>query len=213
MSGSYNQLLVDIPSYMQNDTTEFAAAVPGFIAAAEDKIYRDLTTQALETSTTGTFTAGNGVFTRPSDLSSPRSFYITVAGEQVRLDFKRLEYILQYAPGSTQGVPRYYAVLNNTQYRVAPLPDGTYAWTLFYNRKLASLGPANQTNWVTDNAYDLILAGSLAQAARWTQDDRQASLVAFWDGQYKEIATNVNRVETRADRDSARPILYPQENR
>ncbi len=215
----YAQLLVDIPNYMMNDTLSqsgtYAATVTGsIIPSAEFRVSRDLRVAGYQTQATGTFTAGQFVFDRPADLVSLDVLLVTdPSGNQVPLQLKQIEYLYEYiANGAAPGQPKYYATKEAAKYAIAPLPAIDTDWELNYTRRLAPLSALNLTNWTTINAYDCLLAASLAEAARFVQDDRQNTLIQMWENKYDTLVKAINDAETRADRDDYRVPFVQSEN-
>lgn len=211
--GSYSTLLTDIPSWLENDSSELAAAIPTIIESAENRLYRDLLVQALETQINGTLSSGEHVIPRPSDLVSPRYLYIVTPTGVRNLQFKALEYLFEYWPDFSQtGVPVYYAVDNANEYHISPTANQDYAYVFGYKRRLARLSPTNPTNWITENAYDAMLAACLADAGRFVLDDRQTSVIGIWENKYNSLVQAMNAVEQRAERDDFRIPYVNAEN-
>lgn len=67
------------------------------------------------------------------------------------------------------GVPRYAAIVDGVLY-FAPEPDGAYALTLTYWRKITDLSDSNTTNWLLTAHPDVYLYGALVQAGVYLKD-------------------------------------------
>lgn len=204
--GSYTTLLTDIPAWLQNDSSEFAAQVPTFISNGEARIYRDVNIPQLETITSGTLSSAinpAGTLTFPTDLVATR--YITIqAGAQwngplplINLGVGRSMY-----PSLTSvGQPVAYAVYDATRLIFFPPQDQGYPYELAYRRKLPALSASNTTNWVSENAYDLLLAACCCEGVRFILDDRQETLTKIWEGKYQSALTALNNRATTAAQD------------
>jgi hypothetical protein len=199
----YSTLVSDVQTWMENTDTSFVAQVPTFIANGETRLYRDLIIPQLEYEATGTLTVNNGFFTRPNDLIALRYMSLQSNNNQ-----NPILILIQYAfgitmyPGLTDiGQPLYYSVYDSTRYRLFPIPDANYPYNFFYRRRLPALSNTNQTNWLTDNAYDLLLASALCEASRFVLDDRQASLIQINEAKYQSALKAINFRETKASVD------------
>lgn len=208
----YNQLLLDIPAYMQNanlastDADWGATVTNSIIPTAELRLSRDLRVAGFQTEVMGTIALGANSFPRPADLVSLDVMLVTVNGFQTPLQLKQAEYVYEYiSGGAAAGAPKYYAIKDGSTYLTAPVADAAYPYELNYTRRLPSLSLAVPTNWITVNAYDCLLAACLAEASRFVQDDRaQTSMISAWEGKYQTLVAAINDAETRADRDDFR---------
>jgi hypothetical protein len=211
----YNSLLTDIPAWMENNSAELAAVVPQIIVSAQNRMFRDLDVQQLETFVNGTLTAGVQTFSRPSDLIQPRYARITTASGQLALQFKQLEYLFELWPTGalTTSQPIYYGVYDSTEYLVAPTPDLNYPYQFGYKQRLPYLSVANPSNVLTDLWYDALLAACLAEAARFVLDDRQATLISIWENKYGFLVKGINDVDRRAERDDFRIMGFDAANK
>lgn len=211
---NYAGLITDIQTWMENVTTELSNVIPSIIAASEYRLSRDLTVYGFQVQTTGNWSVGNGIITRPSDLLYVSNLSFVSGTTQTVLQLKTLEYQFEAFPDSSyRAAPQFYAVNNATQFIVAPLPDAAYGWTMNYYAKPAALTSTNQTNWFTTWAYDALLAACLADAYRYVLDDRQTSGVNMWEGKYNVLVKALNALETRAERDDYQVPAISADNR
>lgn len=211
----YNTLLADIPAYMENPTAELAAVLPTIVKTAQDRIYRDVNVQAMETVEASTLVANDPLLPRPADLIQPRYLRIILpSGRTKVLEIKQVEFLWEYWPDeAATGEPRYYAVEDGGSYRVCPTPDRGYPYRFGYKRRLPELSANDPENWLTQVAYDLLLAACLAEAGRFVLDDRQNSIVSLWEAKYDAMVKAVNAVDQRAERDDYRVPFVAGENR
>jgi hypothetical protein len=111
----------------------------------------------------------------PSDwLANFSLAVIDGSGNYEYLLNKDVNYIREIYPNpSTTGVPICYALFSasasDTTIIVAPTPAVSYNAELHYFYKPASLtaGASSGTTWLSENAYDTLLYGTLAEAANW----------------------------------------------
>ena len=169
-------LEADVQSYTQYDDTDFVANIPNFIRQAEERIWYFVQLPFFRKNVTGAFTAGNKYLQLPDDFLAPASLasISLTTGEYNFLLNKDVNYIREIYPNpTTTGVPVCYALFSadadNTTIIVAPTPDVAYNAELHYFYKPASLtaGASSGTTWLSENAYDTLLYGTLSEAANW----------------------------------------------
>ena len=169
-------LTSDIESYTQYDDTDFVANIPTFIRQAEERIWYFVQLPFFRKNVTGAFSSGNKYLQLPDDFLAPASLATIspTTGEYNFLLNKDVNYIREIYPNpSTTGVPICYALFSasasDTTIIVAPTPSASYGAELHYFYKPASLtaGASSGTTWLSENAYDTLLYGTLSEAANW----------------------------------------------
>ena len=164
---SFTTLKADIAAYIhRNDLT---TQIPGFIALAENFMFRELNLREIETSVTGT-TAG-ATIALPADFYSLVRITVTYGGREVTLNRAIDNYAL-----TAVGMPASYSMEGNV-FRLYPAPATGYTYTLYYRAILAPLSDTVATNWLETNAGDLYLYTSILEAARWTQNTALMKIV------------------------------------
>lgn len=171
--------LADLKAAVQSYTTytedEFVAMIPAFIREAETRIFYTVQIPAFKRNVTGNFTAGNQYLELPTDFLAPASLAVILAtGEYVYLLNKDVNFIREAYPNpTTTGVPSHYAIFDadadNTSIIVGKTPASSYATELHYFYEPASLtaGAEDGTTWLSINAYDALLYGTLDESATW----------------------------------------------
>jgi hypothetical protein len=79
-----------------------------------------------------------------------------------------VSFVRDYTPNpATTGLPKYYAVFDENTFILAPTPDSNYTFELHYKHRPASLtaGADSGTTWLSTNAPDALLYGTLVEAA------------------------------------------------
>jgi hypothetical protein len=167
-------LEADVQSYTQYDDPGFVAMIPSFIREAEERIWYFVQLPFFRKNVTGAFTAGNKYLQLPDDFLAPASLAVIVLNEYTYLLNKDVNYMREVYPDPTvTGVPKFYALFSadadDTTIIVAPTPAQNYATELHYFYKPASLtaGASSGTTWLSENAYDTLLYGTLEEAANW----------------------------------------------
>lgn len=174
MTGTLDDLRADIQSYTQYDDPDFVAMIDTFIREAEERIWYFVQLPFFKRNVTGAFDAGNQYLQLPADFLAPASLAVISLNEYTYLLNKDVNFMREVYPSATvEGLPRYYALFsasaNDTTIIVAPTPDADYAAELHYFYKPASLtaGAGSGTTWLSENAYDTLLYGTLEEAANW----------------------------------------------
>ena len=117
---------------------------------------------------------GNPVIPKPSRWRKTVSMNITVAGKLQSVLLRKYEYLRNYAPDSTAtGTPLYYSDYDYDNWLVAPTPDQSYAFEVLYYERLVPLSSETQTNWITRNAPNAMLYGTLLQAMPFLKNDQR----------------------------------------
>jgi hypothetical protein len=179
--------------YLERQDAAVVAFIPQAIALAEFEIAENIKTLGQMVVANGTMTTGNPVIQKPARWRKTVSMTLTTAaGEKQPILLRKLEYLSHYWPNvSTTGTPLYYADYDYDNWLVAPTPSSTFAFqTLCYTR-LTPLSSSNQTNWLTQNAPNVMLFGTLKQTAPFLKDDAR---LAVW-GQMFDAALAALKVE------------------
>lgn len=201
---------------MENDSTEVVTFIPRAVEMAEQRLANELLASCYNVKTTGTLTINNRSLTRPEDMTTLRYLRIQRAsGEWVTLEFKDLNYVVEMYPfDNVYAEPTVYAVDTSTAFKLGPAPLIANAYELGSRKPLAALatGAGNNTNWLTTNAYSLLLKATITEVCRFVIDDRAEGLLAMYEKQYGELLTFYNEREKRNQRDDFRPRDYKQAN-
>jgi hypothetical protein len=87
---------------------------------------------------------------------------------------RKYEYLRNYWPNPTStGLPVYYADYDYDNWVVAPTPDSAYVFEVLYYERLEPLSSSVQTNWITRNAPNALLYGTLLQAMPYLKNDQR----------------------------------------
>jgi len=189
-----SNLQTDIRNYTEvNDTVLTDAIVNTFIVNAENKIYREADSDDNRFYATSTLITGNRYVTIPSDLRVIR--YIQLKNTNVNpntqtfLEKKDPSYMATYydTPGTSEGIPKYYANWDANFWVVAPTPDAQYEITMAYIKQPVSLtdSSVSATGTYLSNKYqDLLLYASLINAYGYLKGP--VDMLQYYQGAYKE---------------------------
>jgi hypothetical protein len=168
MSFTYATLKTAIQDYMENDETTFTNNLDNFIKNTEEDILKNVELNYYRKNVTGTATSGSAYLGMPSDFLAPFSLAVISSSVYYYLLLKHPSFIRDYTPNaSTTGQPKYYGEFDNDTFILAPTPDDNYTFELHYFYRPTSLtaGAADGTTYLSTNMPNVMLAGSLLQAA------------------------------------------------
>jgi len=168
MSYTYAQLKSAIQNYADNAETTFVASIPDFIESAEQTILNSIDLQYFRKNVTGV-TSGTGTdpyLQVPSDCLASFSLSVLNGTTKEFLLEKDVNFVQSFNPTSATGVPRYYAYFDINNFILAPTPAAVYTAELHYFYRPNSLTAAgeNGTTWLSENAPNAMLYGSLIEA-------------------------------------------------
>lgn len=159
-SPTYSSLLLELQDICEDTNAEFVANIPKFLQRAQDQVQRDLGLAIWRDYQTAT-PITTAAYTRPTGALIVRSIYLPTQNKWV--EQRSLDYVRSY--GGSSGRPRVWAEDQETTLLFAPAPDVSYAVRIEYYKRLAALVvTSNETNWITDNAGDLLLLQALINA-------------------------------------------------
>ena len=143
MAYTLANLQTDIRNYTEVDSNVLSDSVlESIIKNAENKIYREVDSDDNRFYATSNLASGSRYVTIPSDLRFIRYVQLTdSSGNQVFLEKRDTSFMTEYynTPGTSSGLPKYYANWDANYWVVAPTPDSTYAITLAYTKQPASI--------------------------------------------------------------------------
>lgn len=192
---SYAQLKTALSDWPEESKPEYINNLDRIIYMGEIRLVRELNLELWDkTSTSIVVTAGVREVSKPTDLIADRSLWLVTGSTYSRLLKRSLAFINNYAPSSTvTGTPKYYADLNETQWRVAPYPLAGANIDCLYVARPTSIVTAGNT-WLGDKAGDLLFACCLLESEQFIKaDDRYQDLKSKY---YNELLP-VARLELR----------------
>jgi len=178
---TYVNLTSTVLQYLERTDASVVNFIPTAIMLAEFEIAEGIKTLGQMMVADGTMNTGNPVIAKPARWRKTVSMTLTTtAGQKQPIYLRKLEYLNNYAPDVTAtGTPIYYADYDAEHWFVAPTPSSNFAFeTLCYTR-LQPLASDNQTNWLTQNAPNAMLYGTLKQTAPFLKDDARLQV---WSG-------------------------------
>ena len=168
MTWTLSSLKTAIQDYSESTETSFVTNLPNFIKTAEERILKTVQLDDFIKNVTGTATASSPYIGSPTDYLSSNSLAVIDSSSNYNyLQLKHPSFIRDFTPASsTTGLPKYYAEFDENTFIVAPTPDAAYTFELHYFFRPSSLTSAGDsgTTWLSDNAPNALLYGSLTEA-------------------------------------------------
>jgi hypothetical protein len=160
--------------YLERRDTAVVNAIPTFITLAEFEIAEQIKTLGQLQVVESTMTASNPVLQKPARWRKTVSMSVTVDGVKQPVYLRKYEYLKNYWPDTSQtSIPQYYADTDWDHWYLAPTPAVAYDFEVLYYERIAPLSSTNQTNWLTQNAPNAMLFGTLLQAMPFLKNDQR----------------------------------------
>ena len=178
---NYVTLVSNIQSFMEDDGTEFVAAIPTIITQAEEIIFQRLPNlPCFRSLSTGNLVQGTVDYT-VANARMIRQVSITIANVNSYLDHRIDSYLKDYWPNSTtQGTPEMYSTKNSTTsgtiITLAPTPDAAIAYQVDFIAPETGLSSGNANSWIGDNADNLLLSACLYESSSFLKSPETLNL-------------------------------------
>lgn len=157
---TYASLVEDLERYTDRGSsgdTTVIAQVPRLINTAERAIVTDLKLQGYQRVLTDLMASGTSVYAKPDRWKETISVSLVDDATRRQLFARSYEYIRSYWPNESEtGRPLFYADYSATHWLLGPTPDAAYPMEIIVYQLPALLSTANQTNWLTDEAPDML---------------------------------------------------------
>lgn len=205
MSLNYSQLVSALEDYLQYNDQVFVDNIPVIVQQAEDRIYQSIQAPVERKNSIGALTAGNQYLGAPADMLSVASFAVISGSTYTFMLPREVSFIREAYPStalSGQGLPKCYALFDQTTFIFGPTPDVSYSLELNYHAKPESIVTAG-TSWIGDNFESILFSGCLLEAYIFLKGD--SDLIQLYDNRYKEALTTFQLLgEGLDERDSFR---------
>jgi hypothetical protein len=199
---TYAELAELIQQYCETRETSFVDNIPRFVKQTEQRVYRTVMIPELRKITTLTCAAGVGRLTKPADFLTVFSLaVIDTDGAYYFLYDKDPSFIREAYPGNSQGLPKYYALLDRDDFLLAPAPAQAYDLELQYYYDPESIVTAG-TTWLGNNAETVLLYGCLVEAYTYLKGDQD--LMTQYRQQYDLALGQLLGIDVRSKRDDYR---------
>jgi hypothetical protein len=195
---TFTTLKQDVQRYLERGSTLASdpivfEQIPRLINLAERRIARELKIQGFINVVTTSILPNSSVIPKPDRWRDTVSVFIGtgVNGDTRQPLYTRsYDYLRSYWPDATQtGQPVFYADYDYNHWLVAPTADIEYPVEILYYQLPALLDEEAQTNWLTENAPEVLLYGTLLEATPFLKNDER---IPVWQNMYDRSAAMLN---------------------
>jgi hypothetical protein len=191
---TYDSLTSTVLQYLERRDAAVVEAIPTFITLCEFEIAQYIKTLGQMEVVDSTMNIGNPVIAKPARWRKTVSMTLSNGGSKQPVLLRKLEYLNAYAQDVTAtGTPLYYADYDFEHWIVAPTPNQAYAFEALCYTRLQPLSSAYQTNWLTQNAPNAMLFGTLKQTAPFLKNDAR---LALWKQMFDEALAALKTEDT-----------------
>ena len=199
----YSDLLSNVRNYTETDSTVLTdAIIQQFIESTEDKLRRTVDLNYYRRYDTATLTINNPFLPLPGDWEATRYLQLIDANDN-RTFFiqKNISFMNEYAPNRTStaaGTPKYYADYDFDTHMLAPTPNAALTVELAYTYKPPVLSSTTTSNWVSQNAPNVLLYGCILEALGYLKGP--ADMIQYYDKMYNQSVQALATYEMGRDR-------------
>ena len=203
---NFGELKDKVAGYLNRD--DLTAQIPDFIIMAQRKIERGDAIDGvgelknisggfncMRVEATGTLTTDSPYLAFPTRYKSTIDFRINNSGSRNKLYQEGKSTAINIYPDLSAdiGEPLMFSSDHaNSRFILRPTPDSNYTYYLEYYNYLTLLSADSNTNWWTDNAWEILLYAALLQAEPYMKNDARITL---WGNLLKNALNGLIRAE------------------
>ena len=184
---NYSELVSNVIDYAEVGSEVLTdSLINTFLINVENKIQRELDLDAFRKFQFSSFTIGSPFITVPPDFAFERGVQIKdqITNDRTWLDQRDTTFIDEYnVDRSDTGKPKYYANWDDNTLIVAPTPDAAYEIELWYNKTPDRLSSTNTTTWLSTNAPEVLIYGTVVEAFSYLKNP---TYVQLYDQKYAQ---------------------------
>ncbi|KKN66852.1 hypothetical protein LCGC14_0467200 [marine sediment metagenome] len=155
---------------------------------------------------TGTFVVDDYTLTYPTRYKAIQAFYVQdTSGKYQLIKKTSLGHALSVWPYITdyKGFPEMACDDDaNSQFLIRPTIDQTYTYNLYYYAYSAELSSDSDTNWWTDNYWEVLMYRALVEASMFVKDVEEAKA---WMVKFNEAFSDIIDVQIDNEWDGSPP--------
>ena len=196
---TYDSLTETVLQYLERSDAATREQIPTFITMCEFEIAQQIKTLGQMQVAESIMEGGNPVIPKPARWRKTVSFNVVVDGARQPVLLRKYEYIKNYSPDTaSEGQPLYYSDYDYEHWFVGPTPDQDYFFEVLYYERISPLSSENQTNWLTQNAPNAMLFGTLLQAMPFLKNDQRQIFQQKYDQAMAMLkAEDISRIGDR----------------
>lgn len=187
----YQGIIDEVAAWLIRD--DLKDRIPTWIYYTEKQLNRVLRHLRMEVRKKAICVPGQDYIKLPDDYLEKRNFQINADGRTYPLDIQSPRNMdsMSYLPA---GMPRFYSVVG-LRLLLTPIPNKAYQLEMHYYQKIPHLSVAKPTNFLTDEAPDLLVFGALMHAEPHLKNDDR---MAMWASSFQANLTAMNEAHRRA---------------
>lgn len=191
---TYDSLNSTVLQYLERQDQAVVNAIPTFITLCEFEIAQEIKTLGQLNVANSTMNINNPVLQKPARWRKTVSMHVTDGdGNTQPVFLRKFEYLKNYWPDAIQtDLPLFYSDIDYEHWYLAPTPSQNYSFEVLYYERIQPLSSDNQTNWLTQNAPNAMLYGTLLQAMPFLKNDARA----IFQQKYTEAITALKTEDT-----------------
>ena len=178
------------------DRSDLTARIPDFITLAEARISRELRIRPMEVRSVMDTTSGQKYFNLPGGYLQMRNIQLNT-NPTAPLEYITPEMLDRLYGSNTTGKPRAYTLIGD-EIQLSPIPDAAYEIEMAFYENITSLGDGTSGtvtyNWLTQNAPDILLYGSLMEAEPFIKNDER---IPVWLNGYSNAIDKLQKADSR----------------
>ena len=199
----FSDLVDNVRNYTETDSSVLTdAIIQQFIDSTEDKVRRTVDLNYYRRYDTATLTVNNPFLPLPGDWEATRYLQLIDANDnRTFLIQKDISFINEFAPDRTSsaaGTPKYYAMYDQDTHMLAPTPNAALTVELAYTYKPPVLSSTTTSNWVSQNAPNVLLYGCVLEALGYLKGP--ADMIQYYDKMYNKSLKDLASYEMGRDR-------------
>jgi hypothetical protein len=198
MPYTYSSLVADIKANLEEDSTEFDAAIPSIIERAQQHLQRRIDPINIVRFVEVSVSASSRVLNLPSNLLVLKSIQVCATGGWNNLLQQNNEFLTAYWPDYTSCAPaKYYAPKDNLSIYLAPTPPANATALVEYIPSVTVLSSAAPANYFAERTEAALFAAAMMYSNAWIKN---ATGVTVWKGILDEELGMLNIEASRARR-------------
>lgn len=196
---TYDNLVSTVKQYLERQDESVVQRIPTFITLAEFEIAQQIKTLGQIQVVQANMNVGNPIIQKPARWRKTVSMTVNNGTTKSPVFLRKFEYLQSYNNEGSTGLPIYYGDYDYDHWLVAPTPDANYQFEVLYYERLEPLSSENQTNWITNNAPNAMLFGTLLQAVIYLKDDQRQIFQQKYDMAMQSLkAEDITRTGDRS---------------
>ena len=199
----FSDLVDNVRNYTETDSSVLTdAIIQQFIDSTEDKVRRTVDLNYYRRYDTATLTVNNPFLPLPGDWEATRYLkLIDGSNNRTFLIQKDISFINEFAPNRTSsgaGTQKYYADYDQDTHMLAPTPNAALTVELAYTYKPPVLSSTTTSNWMSQNAPNVLLYGCVLEALGYLKGP--ADMIQYYDKMYNQSLKDLASYEMGRDR-------------